>query len=361
MPELICNLHIHSKYSDGSGNYSEILQSAASVGLDVVIVTDHNILVKNVERYRITGDHKTLLLTGEEVHNQDRHPQKSHTLVIGCDREMADHSSDPQILIDKVNLDNGMTFLAHPYEYDLPAVGEDDISWADWEVRGFTGLELWNGFSELKSVARNMTSLVRYAFFPQLIPHGPLPQTLAKWDELLAAGNKVVAVAGSDAHALDYRAGPIRKTIFPYAYHFSTINNHLLVNRELTGDIDADKSMIYQALSSGASFIGFDLAAPTRGFSFTAENETDMVSLGDTLTLERGATLRAQLPHHANLRVIHNNRVTLNLPHADRLVQTITEPGYYRIEAYINYKGVKRGWIFSNPIYIHRKMKTGLI
>ena len=42
MPELICNLHIHSKYSDGSGNYSQILQAAVGCGLDVVIITDHN-------------------------------------------------------------------------------------------------------------------------------------------------------------------------------------------------------------------------------------------------------------------------------------------------------------------------------
>ncbi len=361
MPELICNLHIHSKYSDGSGDYTQILRSAANCGLDVVIVTDHNILVKNVERYQFTGDRKTLLLTGEEVHNQDRHPQKSHTLVIGCPHEMADFGSDPQTLINEVNAHKGMTFLAHPYEYDLPAVGEDDISWADWDVRGFTGLELWNGFSELKSVSRNLVSLLRHVLFPGLIPHGPLPQALAKWDELLTAGDKVVAVAGSDAHALDYHAGPIRKTIFPYTYHFSTINNHLLVNQELSGDIDADSRMVYQALASGASFIGFDQPASTRGFSFTAENDNEIVSLGETLLLERGATLRAQLPRQANLRVIHNGRVTLNLPRADRLVQTITDPGYYRIEAYINYKNARRGWIFSNPIYIDKKSKPGLI
>ena len=29
-----------------------------------------------------------------------------------------------------------------------------------------------------------------------------------------------------------------------------------------------------------------------------------------------------------------------------------TEPGAYRVETYIQYMGRKRGWIFSNPIYI---------
>jgi len=29
-----------------------------------------------------------------------------------------------------------------------------------------------------------------------------------------------------------------------------------------------------------------------------------------------------------------------------------TEPGSYRLEAYRRYLGKKRGWIFSNPIYV---------
>ena len=29
-----------------------------------------------------------------------------------------------------------------------------------------------------------------------------------------------------------------------------------------------------------------------------------------------------------------------------------TEPGVYRVEAYRSYIGRRRGWIFSNPIYV---------
>jgi hypothetical protein len=29
-----------------------------------------------------------------------------------------------------------------------------------------------------------------------------------------------------------------------------------------------------------------------------------------------------------------------------------SEPGVYRVEAYIHYKGRRRGWIYSNPVYI---------
>ena len=34
------------------------------------------------------------------------------------------------------------------------------------------------------------------------------------------------------------------------------------------------------------------------------------------------------------------------------LVRSATEPGVYRVEAWKSYLGIKRGWVFSNPIYV---------
>jgi hypothetical protein len=33
-------------------------------------------------------------------------------------------------------------------------------------------------------------------------------------------------------------------------------------------------------------------------------------------------------------------------------VHKVESPGVYRVEAYIEFKGKRRGWIFSNPIYV---------
>ena len=63
-----------------------------------------------------------------------------------------------------------MCFLAHPVDPAMPAFGETDISWEDWGVTGFTGIELWNGFSELKTVAKGKLDAIFYAFFPETIP-----------------------------------------------------------------------------------------------------------------------------------------------------------------------------------------------
>ena len=102
MRELVCNLHIHSKYSDGTGDYATIANAALRQNLDVVIITDHNVLVEGVERFIESDGKKVLLLTGEEVHDQNRLPQKNHTLVIGARREVSSFAGDPQKLMDEV-------------------------------------------------------------------------------------------------------------------------------------------------------------------------------------------------------------------------------------------------------------------
>lgn len=42
MHEYVGALHIHSVYSDGTGTVEEIINYAREVGLDYLILTDHN-------------------------------------------------------------------------------------------------------------------------------------------------------------------------------------------------------------------------------------------------------------------------------------------------------------------------------
>ena len=42
MHEYVGALHIHSVYSDGTGTVKEIINYAREVGLDYLILTDHN-------------------------------------------------------------------------------------------------------------------------------------------------------------------------------------------------------------------------------------------------------------------------------------------------------------------------------
>ena len=358
MPELIVNLHMHTVYSDGSGSHQDIANAAIQAGVDVVIVTDHNILVQDVEGYfkssakpeRKDGS-RVLLLVGEEVHDPTRMPQKSHLLVFGAGREMSGLGNKPQRLIDAVIKAGGLAFIAHPYDLELPAFHEADISWEDWDARGYTGIELWNGFSELKTVVKNKLQGIFYVYFPQLIGHGPLPQTLRKWDELTARGQKVVAVGGSDAHALKMSLGPLRRVVFPYLFHFRAINTHVLVDRALGNDAAQDRQMVLEALRKGHAFVGYDLPAPTRGFAFSAQGKDGLVVMGDEIRTGHGLTFQIRLPRKVECRLLRNGEVLKTWRDRELCTHISAQPGAYRVECFIDYEGKKRGWIYSNPIY----------
>jgi hypothetical protein len=352
MHELVVNLHMHTRYSDGTGTHQDIARAALKAALDVVIVTDHNVLVSGPEGYYSEGKKRVLLLIGEEIHDQAREPQKSHLLVFGAGREMATFAPDPQNLIDNVRGASGLSFLAHPFDEECKPIKEPAISWADWGVHGFTGLELWNGMSELKSYGHSFFHVVFYVLFPSLLARYPQMQTLQKWDELLKTGNKVVAIGGSDAHAFHQRMGPFARTIFPYDFHFRTINTHILVPRAPTGDVDSDRRMVYEALAAGHAFIGYDLPASTNGFRFSAQGREVAAIAGDELPAEGGVTFKVRLPAIAECHLLRDGKVIQKWKKHEACSYSTTEPGVYRVEVYRSFLGRRRGWIFSNPIYV---------
>src|SRR5512142_1691641 len=102
MPEIVINLHMHTRYSDGTGSHEDIAAAALRAGLDAVIVTDHNVLVQGAEGYVRQDRRRVLVLVGEEIHDQHRDPQKNHLLVFGTRQELAPLAGDPSALIRAV-------------------------------------------------------------------------------------------------------------------------------------------------------------------------------------------------------------------------------------------------------------------
>jgi hypothetical protein len=352
MHEIVVNLHMHTRYSDGSGTHKDIAQAAMNVGLDAVIVTDHNVLVQGVEGYYRVPPRRVLLLVGQEVHDQDRDPQKNHLLIFNANRDLSTLADDPQALINGVAEENGLCFIAHPNDPAAPAFNETDISWDAWDVQGYTGIELWNGLSELKTVIPTKLHAGFYAYFPQFIGHHPISKTLQRWDNLLSTGKRIVAVGGSDAHAMHVSMGPIHRVIFPYDFHFKTINTHTLIPEPLTGEVTIDKKTIYEALAQGHCFVGYDLPASTRGFTFKAKGIERSAIMGDEIPVKGGVTLQAHTPSPAEIRLIKDGNVIGTWQRQQACTYIATEPGVYRVEAWRSYLGKKRGWIFSNPIYV---------
>jgi hypothetical protein len=343
---------MHTPYSDGRGTHQEIAQAAIKTGLDVVIVTDHNIWTQGHDGYYENRGKRVLLLVGEEVHDQARVPQKNHLLIFGSDREMAHLSNDTQQLIDCVNQSGGLSFIAHPVDPPSETFGESDLSWVDWDVSGYTGIELWNAMSEFKSLLTSKFAAVCYAFNPKAIAHAPFKSVLKKWDELLNAGKRVVAVGGSDAHALIGQMGPLKKVLFPYEFHFRSINTHILTLDPFTGDFDLDKQVVLNALKNGRAFIGYDLPSPTNGFNFHAKNRRSKALMGEEIRLTDEVSLQIKLPRKAECQLLRNGNIVKIWNNQENSTFVTNEPGNYRVEAYLKFRGKRRGWIFSNPIYV---------
>ncbi len=350
--EVVGNMHCHTRYSDGEGTHSDIARAAIDAGLDFVVVTDHNVWVDGMDGYRYIGRERVLLLTGEEIHDQDRQPQKNHLLVYETGTELAGFAHDTQELLDTVNQHNGLAFLAHPSDPSAPAFNEDDLSWEDWSVEGYSGIELWNYMSEFKSKLSSKPRAIFLAYNPNLIAEGPFPEVLERWDRLLSDGKRVHAIGGSDAHATPVSMGPLNRVIFPYEYLFRTVNTHVLLDEPLSGDASSDRDSIFSALRRGSCFVGYDLPGQTNGFRFSAHGERREVQIGAELELGLGATLQIHLPRRAQIRLIRNGHTIQTWQNTQSAVHTVREPGAYRAEAHIQYQGKLRAWIYSNPIFL---------
>lgn len=364
MFEAIGNMHMHTPYSDGEKWHAEIAEDAIAAGLDFVIVTDHNVWVDGVEGYYENDNGRVLLLTSEEIHNTRRRPQASHFLAYGARRELSCYAADPQRLIDEVNASGGFGFLAHPHEKDLPLLKFDDLGWHDWEIDGYTGLEIWNYMSSFKNQLATavekvplrlkplaILALLRVALHPEKYITGPEPETLAFWDELLAQGKQIYAIGNSDAHGTPVQLGPLKRTIYSYDYLFRAVNTHILMPKPFSGDLTQDRRMIYQAIGSGHAWVAYDLPHPTKGFRFTGQG-INKGSMGDKVRLDAGATLQVKTPVPANIRLIRYGEVVAAIQNKTHLTYIPVDEGAYRVECTLPFEGKERGWIYSNPIYL---------
>lgn len=360
MQEFILNVHNHTRYSDGNATHRQLAEAAYSAGIDGVFVTDHNVFVDNVAGYYEIGEQKIMLLVGEEVHDRLLDPQKNHLLVLGAQAELTQYSANPQNLINQARERGGLTYLAHPFEDALPLFNETDITWENWAATGYTGLEVWNGLSELKTVVRNRFEALIAALVPNAIARGPNQDAMRKWDELNAAGGQFYALGGTDSHQLRVSMGPFTKTLFPYEWHYQTINNHVLLQDPLFGDFEEDRQRIIVAMRNGNYFIGYDLPEWTTGFRFYGSTQGSHIPMGGSARLDAPVTLQASLPARCLAVLYRDGAEAARWVNQEKCAFHVSEPGVYRIQCYIQYYGRQRTWIISNPIFIKPAAKKPL-
>ncbi|MGD8897880.1 MAG: CehA/McbA family metallohydrolase [Acidobacteriota bacterium] len=334
-------VHIHTTLSDGGGTPEEVITAARTVGLDFIAITDHN----NVDAKPFEGSHDgVFVLVGSEISTI-----YGHLLGLGL-RE------DPQYRFSRGGLDDledvrdlgGFSFAAHPFS------SREDLRWTGWDLPGPWGLELINGDSEFRRAGpRLLLSVGLYRLNPGyalLRGLGPVDEALAKWDEMLAERD-VVGSYGADAHS----RLPLTKSWalrFPsYEALFSLLRTHVVLERPLSGDDDADRTALLAALRHGRFHIGLDALAPADGFFFVVEDGAgEHWTMGERVILHDGLRARAGglVPAGASLRLYRDGQLLSESEEA--LEAALPGPGVYRVEAHV--EGWPVPWAISNPVYV---------
>src|SRR3972149_129642 len=103
---------------------------------------------------------------------------------------------EPQRLLDEVARLGGLAFFAHPVDPAAPKFRQEDLSWVDWGLRGYTGIEVWDFMSDFKARLPSIPAGLFYSYNPPRIARGPFPEAIRQWDRLLAQGRRVVAIGG---------------------------------------------------------------------------------------------------------------------------------------------------------------------
>lgn len=81
-PKYLCDLHVHTKNSDGNDTYAEIIEKAESLGMKVISIVDHDVLPLDTKEY--TKNKKVKVLQGIEI-SCDTLVDDVHIVGLGCD------------------------------------------------------------------------------------------------------------------------------------------------------------------------------------------------------------------------------------------------------------------------------------
>lgn len=338
---------MHSVFSDGSGEVPQIAKFADQVGLDFIILTDHNTLRALDEGYE-NWYGNTLCLVGSEINDKEN---KNHYLAFGINKTYSTRTSAKEY-VRKIKEDGGIGFLAHPHEKRQHMKEHPPYPWIEWGTEDFNGIEIWNHMSEWME---NLTEDNKYQAFlhPLRTITAPQKETLKLWDELNLK-RKVVGIGGVDAHAHKYNLlGFMEVEIFPYKVLFKSIRTHVLLNTELIHDnteesIQNSKKAIYDALADGKCFFANDYHADSKGFRFFAEADDKIYQMGDYINRTDNVKLRVLLPvKEAEIKLIRNGEEIADTfdNSADFFIE---RDGVYRVEVCIH----KKAWIYSNHIRI---------
>ncbi len=336
---------MHSIHSDGTGTVAEIARAAEEAGVDVVLLTDHDSLA--ARRCGEEGWHgRALVCVGEEVSPPDR----NHYLAFGVDEHVDHWGLSPAQVVEAVRERGGFGFAAHPFSEGSTRFRRLSTSMRWEDLGALDGIEIWSFLADNGQRVTSIREALSFVARPERYVTRAPERNLAEWDRL-GARRRVVGIGGLDAHQFGRRIGGRVVRLMSYSRSFRQLHTRVLVDEQLTGDLEHDRDQVYAALRAGRCYIAAPQVAPAAGFEFFAERSGgERLHMGGEAPAG-GWTLHTLLPRPADVRLLRDGAEVARL-RAPALVHTAQGPGVYRVEATLETHGAERTWILSNPIYL---------
>lgn len=338
-------IHLHTTFSDGTGNINEISKAAKEAGLDWIIITDHNKIA--VEEGVYNG---VYVLVGEEIT-----PSSNSNHCIAFDiKKQIDNVEKPLEYFQEIKKQNGFSCICHPHERLERNNSYPAIRWEFGDFSIADGIEIWNYFSNWANEYddSNLLTQAYYYFFGNFLKNEPLPETLETWDKM-NDGVRVpkFAIGGLDSHAIKYRKFMMTFTVYPYLTLFKTVINVIPSKEKLPHDFEKAKNFILNSIKTSRFFVLDQRRGNNCEMYFYAHNKTLACTLGDSIEVDEDSEINVTLPKRAEIRLVKDGEYWLSAKRTKRANFKIKYPGTYRVEIY----RYSQAWAFSNPIVFINK------
>jgi hypothetical protein len=344
-------IHVHSRRSDGSGSPEQIAAAARNAGLQFVILTDHGDGTRTPSSPVYRGG--VLLVDGLEVSGNE-----GHVVALGLPKTPYRLGGDGRDIVEDIARMGGMSIAAHPGSL------KQELRWTEWSSP-IHGLEWLNGDSESRD--ESWFTLARVLLSYPFSPAGSLasvldrPETvLRRWDALTER-RRVVAVAGTDAHArFDLTGdesgrgfGSLRIPGYEQMFEAFSVT---AAGVRFTGDADQDAEALLDALRGGHVYSTVNALATPAAVSFGATRGAATWTAGDFVPDGGDLELRVDSNAPAGSRVVLiKNGDVLAEVQGSSLQRTV--PGsraVYRAEIHVSGTPGEHPvpWVVTNPIYV---------
>jgi len=117
LPELpdglsLAEVHAHTRASDGMVTAVELVRAAAGAGLQVVCVTDHDVIADLAEAIDVGASLGVAVVRGEEV--TCVFPPGTHIIGLFIEKQIRMHMS-AEDTVDAIHDQGGLAIVAHPF------------------------------------------------------------------------------------------------------------------------------------------------------------------------------------------------------------------------------------------------------